>query len=166
MIECFEFIKGGNNKATHSLSLTFEQRQKSRGQAEAKTGEKVGWFVERGHVLADGDVLVAKTGEHIQIIAAEETLSEVHSHDVLALTKAAYHLGNRHVPLQIIDCYLHFQHDHVLDDMIRGLGLSVSCVEKSFHPESGAYHSHGGSGESPDEHEHGHHQHEHSHSHA
>ncbi|MGI1679380.1 MAG: urease accessory protein UreE [Cellvibrionaceae bacterium] len=164
MIECFEFITGATDKVTHHLSLTFEQRQKSRGQAETKTGENIGWFIERGHVLADGNVLVAKTGENIQISAAEETLSEVHSHDVLALTKAAYHLGNRHVPLQIIDSYLHFQHDHVLDDMIRGLGLNVSCVEKPFHPESGAYHSHSGSGESSDEH--GHHNHGHSHSHA
>ncbi len=165
MLECFEFKSAvkDNVEVSHTLSLTFEQRQKSRGQAETETGEKIGWFVDRGHVLADGNVLVAKTGEIVRITAADETLSEVHSHDALALTKAAYHLGNRHVPLQIINGYLHFQHDHVLDDMVRGLGLTVSCVEKPFHPESGAYHSHGTSDESTHGH---HHSHEHSHSHA
>lgn len=172
MLECFEFKQCGDKSIgaiketvdqknnSHSLLLTFEQRQKSRGQAETKTGEKVGWFIERGHVLANGDQLIAKSGEVIVVEAADETLSEVHSHDVLALTKAAYHLGNRHVPLQIIDSFLHYQHDHVLDDMIRGLGLNVVCVEKPFHPESGAYHSH--SAHSGDDHGH-HHNHSHSH---
>lgn len=141
MIECFDLSEPVPTPICR-LSLTYEQRQKSRGKATAENGEEVAWFLPRAHVLADGDFLSTKDGTAVQIVAASETLSEVVCNDSLLLTKAAYHLGNRHVPLQINDNTLSYQHDHVLDAMVVGLGLHVSCVEKSFHPESGAYHSH------------------------
>jgi urease accessory protein len=156
MLECYEL---GEGTSDIRLVLNYQERQRSRYRAKTLCGLDVAWFVERGKVLADGEILVAKSGEKIAIIAAEETVSEVRSDDPLLLAKAAYHLGNRHVPLQIDAGELRYQHDHVLDDMLRGLGLTVLVTDKSFHPENGAYHNSGG--------HHGHHGHHgHSHSHA
>ncbi len=152
MFECYELGEGASEIR---LVLNYQERQRSRYRAKTLCGLDVAWFVERGKVLADGEILVANSGEKIVIIAAEETVSEVRSDDPLLLAKAAYHLGNRHVPLQIDAGELRYQHDHVLDDMLRGLGLTVLVTDKSFHPENGAYHNSGG-----------HHGHSHSHSHA
>ncbi|MFT6578985.1 MAG: urease accessory protein [Zhongshania sp.] len=152
MLECYELGEGASEIR---LVLNYQERQRSRYRAKTLCGLDVAWFVERGKVLADGEILVANSGEKIVIIAAEETVSEVRSDDPLLLAKAAYHLGNRHVPLQIDAGELRYQHDHVLDDMLRGLGLTVLITDKSFHPENGAYHNSGG-----------HHGHSHSHSHA
>ncbi|MBQ0759508.1 MAG: urease accessory protein UreE [Zhongshania sp.] len=152
MLECYELGEGASEIR---LVLNYQERQRSRYRAKTLCGLDVAWFVERGKVLADGEILVANSGEKIVIIAAEETVSEVRSDDPLLLAKAAYHLGNRHVPLQIDAGELRYQHDHVLDDMLRGLGLTVLVTDKSFHPENGAYHNSGG-----------HHGHSHSHSHA
>lgn len=165
MLECFavDFANNTPKIAERTVTLNFDQRQKSRGQAVASDGEKVAWFIERGVVLADGDVLISKHGERVRVLAAAETLSEVVCADSLLLTRAAYHLGNRHVPLQIEAECLSFQHDHVLDDMLRGLGLQVNVVERPFHPESGAYHKHSNQGHS--HHGHSHHSHsQHNHS--
>ena len=149
MLECYEL---GEGTSDIRLVLNYQERQRSRYRAKTLCGLDVAWFVERGKVLADGEILVAKSGEKIAIIAAEETVSEVRSDDPLLLAKAAYHLRNRHVPLQIDAGELRYQHDHVLDDMLRGLGLTVLVTDKSFHPENGAYHNSGG-----------HHGHSHSH---
>ena len=153
MIECFE-IANINVTPYCQLCLNFEQRQKSRGRAVADNGEDIAWFLPRAHVLADGDCIVSKDGVIVQVKAAPETLSEVVCDDNLLLIKAAYHLGNRHVPLQITDNTLCYQHDHVLDAMVEGLGLQVTCVQKAFHPESGAYHSHPHSDHHSHHHEH------------
>ncbi|GAB1255632.1 urease accessory protein UreE [Aurantivibrio plasticivorans] len=143
MIECYQFKAGDGIQYQDEVELTFEQRQKSRAQATTKKGEQVGWFLERGHVLADGSLLVGKSGEEIRVSAAPETLSVVSSAEPLQLLRAAYHLGNRHVPLQVtLEC-LCYQHDHVLDDMVKGLGLKVECQQRPFNPENGAYHSSG-----------------------
>ena len=90
-----------------------------------------------------------------EVIASAETVSKVTCDQPLLLLKAAYHLGNRHVPLQVTEHWLRYQHDHVLDDMVRGLGLQVSVEQAPFQPESGAYHRHGAG------HSHNHHHHEH-----
>ena len=85
----------------------------------------------------------------IRVLAAPETVSTVRCADPHLLARAAYHLGNRHVPLQIDPGLLRYQHDHVLDDMLRGLGLTVETEQAPFEPEAGAYqsaphsHSHG-----------------------
>jgi urease accessory protein len=80
----------------------------------------------------------------IEIVAAREVVSVVTSNDPLQLARAAYHLGNRHVSVQIGPGWLRYQHDHVLDDMVRGLGLPVRQDTLPFEPEAGAYagHSH------------------------
>lgn len=128
------------------LTLPFELRQRSRLRACLDSGEEVGLFLERGEMLRGGDHLLASDGRVIEVRAAIETVSSVQAMDGLALLRAAYHLGNRHVPLQITASWLRYAHDHVLDDMVRGLGLAV-CVEQApFEPEGGAYSGQHGQG--------------------
>lgn len=153
MIECIAVVKASERKSLSAgkpqvkVSLNFEQRQKSRYRTTTLGGEELSWFLPRAQVLSDGDCLQTKDGVLVSIVAAKETLSEVCCEDTLLLTKTAYHLGNRHVPLQILAGSLSYQHDHVLDAMVEGLGLSVNCVEKTFQPENGAYHESGGHGQ-------------------
>ena len=125
------------------LVLPFQLRTKSRLRTALETGEHVGIVLERGTILRHGDLLRAEDGRVVKVIAAPEIVSTVHSTDARALTRAAYHLGNRHVALQIHAEWLRYQHDHVLDDMVRGLGLSIVVEEAPFEPEAGAYGGHG-----------------------
>nr|VFJ54803.1 MAG: urease accessory protein [Candidatus Kentron sp. FW]VFJ61059.1 MAG: urease accessory protein [Candidatus Kentron sp. FW] len=131
-----------------SLTLPFEIRQKSRFRARTDGGSEVGIILERGGgALRNGDCLRAENGALIRIVAADEALSHAGTHDSVLLCKAGYHLGNRHVLLQVGPGWLRYQHDHVLDDMVRGLGIEVEHIMAPFEPEPGAY---GGDG-------HGHH---------
>jgi urease accessory protein len=138
--------------ADRRLVLPFGERSKSRLRATLDNGEEAGLFLERGSVLRHGDLLLADDGRVIEVDAAPENVSTVHTADALMLARAAYHLGNRHVALQIGSGWLRYQHDHVLDDMLRGFGLEVVIEELPFEPEGGAYvaashhthaHSHG-----------------------
>jgi len=122
-----------------SLTLPFQMRSKSRLLTALDTGEEVGLVLDRGSVLRGGDLLLADDGRVIEIVAAPETVSTVRSTDPWHLSRAAYHLGNRHVGLQIGPGWLRYQHDHVLDEMVRGLGLAVNVEEAPFEPEGGAY---------------------------
>ena len=134
-----------------SITLPFETRQKSRLQATLDDGEEIGLLLPRGTVLRNGDMLKTETGLTIKVQAAVESVSTAHIDDPHLFARACYHLGNRHVPLQIGDDWLRYQHDHVLDDMLRGLGISPQHEHATFEPEAGAY---GGGG-------HHHHHHEH-----
>lgn len=121
------------------LSLPFELRSKSRLRTALATGEEVGLVLERGSVLRGGDLLLAVDGRVVEIVAASELVSTVHAADPSALARAAYHLGNRHVALQVGAGWLRYLCDHVLDEMVRGLGLEVSTENAPFEPEAGAY---------------------------
>jgi urease accessory protein len=137
----------GEQASSATLTLPFDKRQKSRLRATLDDGRAVAITLERGTSLRDGDKLRTADGEIVQVRGADESLSVVRATDSLAMTKAAYHLGNRHVPLQIGPGELCYQHDHVLDAMLHQLGLDVSCEQRPFEPESGAYgqgHPHGG----------------------
>lgn len=125
-----------------SLTLTLDQRIKSRLRAKLDDGSEAGLFLDRGVVLRDGDLIASNDGTVILVQAAPETVSTVKSEDPLLLSRACYHLGNRHVPLQIAPDFIRYQHDHVLDDMVRGLGLTVICEQAPFEPEAGAYSGH------------------------
>lgn len=129
--------------AEHSvtLSLPIDQRIKSRLQVTLDDGQQAGLFLPRGKVLRDGDLLQSSDGLIVKVCAAHESVSTVHSDDALALARACYHLGNRHVPLQITAHWVRYQHDHVLDDMVAGLGLTVTVEQAPFEPEAGAYQS-------------------------
>lgn len=129
--------------ATEQLVLTFDQRCKSRLRTKLKTGEDVGLFLERGTLLRGGDKLLGGDGRVVEVIAAPEQLMEARSDDPLLVTRAAYHLGNRHLALDIRSGVLRFAADHVIGEMVSGLGLTVETVSAAFEPESGAYGNHG-----------------------
>ena len=126
-----------------SLTLPLASRVKSRLRSILDDGRGVGLFLERGLTLNHGDLLVSTKGLVVEIIAADESVSTVHCTDPLLLARASYHLGNRHVALQINPGQLRYLHDHVLDDMLAGLGLNVKLEKAPFEPESGAYGSSG-----------------------
>ncbi|MFZ2609566.1 MAG: urease accessory protein UreE [Raoultella planticola] len=154
-------------KLTASLTLPIDVRVKSRIKVTLNDGREAGLLLPRGLLLRGGDVLSNEDGsEFVQIIAADEGVSVVHCDDPFTLAKACYHLGNRHVPLQIMPGELRYHHDHVLDDMLRQFGLEVTFAHLPFEPEAGAYasESHGYSHSHGHSHDHGHdHHHEHSH---
>lgn len=129
-------------KPDGQLILPYEARCRSRLRAALAGGEEVAVFVLRGQVLRGGDLLLADDGRVIEVCAAPEVVSTVRSSESRQLLRAAYHLGNRHVMLQIGADWLRYLHDHVLDDMVRGLGLSVVVHEAPFEPEAGAYAAH------------------------
>ncbi len=139
-----------------TVVLDFEHRQKHRFLATLSDGRELGVHLPRGTLLADGDVLRTEDGETILVRAADEELSVAESSDALLLTRVAYHLGNRHVALQIEPGRVSYLHDHVLDDMVRRLGAEVSFRSAPFRPESGAYGSHAGSHDHAHDHSHGH----------
>jgi urease accessory protein len=115
--------------------------------------------------LAHGDALALEDGRLIEVRAAAEDLLEIHAHDAFQLARIAWHIGNRHTPCEIAGGAIYIQPDHVLADMIAGLGGHVHCVQRPFEPEGGAY---GGKGPLLASHHHGHthdHPHEHGHSH-
>ncbi|MBK6744753.1 MAG: urease accessory protein UreE [Hydrogenophilales bacterium] len=130
--------------ATERLTLSFELRCKSRLRARLDSGEEVGLFLERGLILRAGDKLAGNDGRVVEVAAATESVMEARAGDPVLLAKAAYHLGNRHVPVQVGDGFLRFGRDHVLSEMVRGLGLAVIEIDAPFEPESGAYGGHGG----------------------
>lgn len=130
---------GSPGQPTLQLTLPYDSRTKSRLRTRLNSGEEVGLFLDRGTVLRGGDLLETEDGRIIAIVAAEEELSTVHSADPATLARVSYHLGNRHVPLQIGSGWVRYLHDHVLDDMVRGLGLSVKVERAAFEPEAGAY---------------------------
>ena len=155
-----------------SITLPFEMRQKSRLRARIDGGPDVGILLGRGRVLRSGDLLKARDGTVIEVRAAPEAVSTLRCADPLTLTRGAYHLGNRHVPLQIGSDFLRYQSDYVLDDLAKRLGFEVITETAPFEPEAGAYdadghgsHGHGGHGHGHhghDHHDHDHHEHHHS----
>ena len=125
-----------------TLTLPYDARQKSRQPAVTQGGIQVGVFLSRGQTLRHGAVLTNGQGFKVRIEAEPEALSTVQCSDPLLFGRACYHLGNRHVPLQILPGELRYLTDHVLDQMLVGLGLSVEHQTMPFEPEAGAYHGH------------------------
>ncbi|CAG4885913.1 urease accessory protein UreE [Paraburkholderia gardini] len=128
------------------LTLAFDARCKSRLAATLDNGEEVALLLPRGTVLRDGDILVAQDGALVRVVAAAEAVLRVRAPDRITLTRAAYHLGNRHTPVEIGDDYLKLEFDPVLADMLKRLGATVEQVSMPFQPETGAYgggHKHG-----------------------
>jgi urease accessory protein len=124
------------------LRLPFERRQKSRQRAVLASGEEVAIALPRGQVLRGGDWVVASDGRVIEVVAEIEQVLHVECATPEALARAAYHLGNRHVPVQVGDGWLRLGADHVLEGMLEGLGARVTAMEAPFEPEAGAYAAH------------------------
>jgi urease accessory protein len=128
------------------LVLPFELRQKSRLRTKLASGEEMGLFLERGTILRGGDYLKSNDGRVIRVVAAPETVLKVTCPTAIELTRAAYHLGNRHVPVEVGDGWLLLGADHVLAEMLQGLGATITEELSPFEPEAGAYgggHQHG-----------------------
>jgi urease accessory protein len=126
------------------LTLASGERRRSRFRARLDGGEEVAVLLPRGTALRGGDLLAGDEpgGSAVRVRAARETVSTVHA-DGAVLARAAYHLGNRHVAVEIGDGWLRYRHDHVLDDMVARMGLAVDIEEAPLEPESGAYgHAH------------------------
>lgn len=122
-----------------SLTLPFETRQKSRCRVTLDNGAPAALALPRGKALRAGDLLQAEDGSVIEIRAAAEAVSTASSASPLLLAHACYHLGNRHVPLQIGKGWCRYLRDHVLDEMVRALGLEIIAVRAPFEPVDGAY---------------------------
>jgi len=153
MLKAEQILDAGSN-VNDTLTLPFELRQKSRLVADLDSGRQILLSLPRGTVLRHGARLRASDGSVVEVRAAKETLSVVEGQNPIELARAAYHLGNRHVPLQIDARGLRYQHDHVLDQMLTGLGLSPHVFEGPFEPEHGAY-GHGAP-HAPSAHDHDH----------
>ena len=185
MLTCSKLISGGQGlakaliKRAPTVSLDWDVRQKSRFQVEDSSGRVLSVFLQRGHVVRGGDVLVADDGSLVRIEAAPQALLRITTcpqHGTpFDLIRAAYHLGNRHVPIELKPDQLQIEPDAVLADMLRSMHLIVNKVDAAFEPEGGAYGAHhGGSGHSHDDgHDHAHapasqhaHQHGHEHTHV
>jgi len=152
-----------------TVELDWDVRQKSRFEATDSHGRRLGVFLPRGTVVRGNDVLVAEDGSMIRVIAAPQPVMLVqHVADrgtVFDLIRAAYHLGNRHVPIELKPDHLKIEPDHVLADMLRHMHLVVIETNAPFEPEGGAY-SGGGHDHGHDHGEHGHEHHDHDHDHG
>jgi urease accessory protein len=129
--------------ATLTLPLTAEERTRSRHRFETAAGQPVFLHLPRGTVLQDGDCLRSQDGIVVQVVAKPEPVLTVTANSPIALLQAAYHLGNRHVPLEITSTYLRLAPDAVLQHLLEHRGLRVIKEIQPFHPEPGAYgHAH------------------------
>ena len=137
-------------KRAATVELDWDVRQKSRFDALDSLGRALGVFLPRGTLVRGGDVLLAEDGAMVKVIAAPQQVLRITAcatHGTpFDLTRAAYHLGNRHVPIELQPDHLKIEPDHVLADMLRAMHLTVQEVEEAFEPEGGAYsaggHSH------------------------
>ena len=162
-------------KRAPTITLDWDVRQKSRFEAADSSGRLVGVFLPRGHVVRGGDVLVLEDGSLVRVLAAPQPVLHI-SHcpthgSPFDLVRAAYHLGNRHVPIELKPDHLKIEPDHVLADLLRAMHLIVRADTLAFEPEAGAYtaqaHTHGHDDPTPTAHGHEHgHEHGHAHGHA
>ncbi|MEY4980242.1 MAG: hypothetical protein RLZZ352_2512 [Pseudomonadota bacterium] len=147
------------------LALDWDLRQKSRFDTTTPDGQSLGVFLPRGTLLRGGDVLVAEDGRLLRVVAAAQPVLKItpcaQHGNAFDLMRAAYHLGNRHVPIELQPDHLKIEPDHVLADMLRAMHLTVQETLEAFEPEGGAYASYASHGHA----HHGHHAHDH-HDHA
>jgi urease accessory protein len=141
MLKISERISQSLAPAT-ALTLPFEMRQRTRQRVRLDDGREAALLLPRGMVLRGGDRLLADNGDIIIVKAAAEEVSTAFCACSLQLARAAYHLGNRHVAVQVGTGWLRYVRDHVLDHMLLAMGMSVTHEAASFEPEAGAYHGH------------------------
>lgn len=178
MLQISKVLTGGHGlapvllKRAATVELDWDVRQKSRFDTTDSQGRHLGIFLPRGTVVRGGDVLVAEDGSLVKVIAAPQpvlVITHCTQHGTpFDLIRAAYHLGNRHVPIELKPDHLKIEPDHVLADMLSAMHLIVKRADEAFEPEAGAYGGgHGGHSHSPASHTHDHdHEHGHPHEHA
>lgn len=141
------------------LELPFDSRQKTRLRTRLASGEEAALMLPRGEMLRGGDLVVASDGRVVEVVAAAERLVHVECASATELARCAYHLGNRHVLVEVGKGFLRLAEDHVLEKMLAGLGAKLTHVTAPFEPEAGAYHGNTAGG--PHQHDQEHHDHEH-----
>jgi len=139
MYRLIERLTVSSGQEVDTITLSYAERTRSRLRVITGTGRDAGLFLPRGTILNNGNLLRGEDGLLVKVCAATETVSSASTSDPLLLSKACYHLGNRHVAVQIMDGCVRYLHDHVLDEMLASLGLVVEILQAPFEPESGAY---------------------------
>lgn len=159
-------------ESSETINLSFDDRKRGRLKIVTDSGNDAGIQIERGLVLRHGTILATDNHEYLTVLASNETVSTAYVEDATLFARGCYHLGNRHVPLQIGEGFLRFQEDYVLDDMLHGLGIHVTHEQAPFEPENGAYapgtgghHHHGDDDSHGHSHDHSGDGHSHGHSH-
>lgn len=147
--------------AADTIVLDYEGRHRRRVTMTGTRGTEFLLDLPEAVVLRGGDALVLEDGRLIEIVAAPEELAEVRCDDPRQLARVAYHIGNRHVQAEIMDNRLRMRRDHVLEDMVRGLGAKVSHIEAPFEPDTGAYEPVVHAKHAHKDHAHDHHGHDH-----
>ena len=142
--------------------LAHEDRRRRRLAMKGEGGVEFLLDLPEAMAIPDGAALILEDGRQIEVVAAPESLVKITAKDGPSLTRIAWHLGNRHVPTELLGTQLRIARDHVLEEMIIGLGGMVVALEAPFEPESGAYATGGPSGTN---HAHHHHAHDHAHDH-
>ena len=168
----------GQHRWTHAAAdtvvLDFDDRHRRRMAMTGTRGLEFLLDLENAVALRGGDALVLEDGRLIEIVAAAEPLIEIRGADPLHLVRIAWHLGNRHLPTQIMPKGLRIRRDHVIEAMVKGLGARIIEIEAPFDPEGGAYaqashdhaaHDHGAHPHGHDHHDHHHHHDDHGHHH-
>jgi urease accessory protein len=172
MLQISRLLPGGHGlapvlrKRAATVELDWDVRQKSRFDCTDSQGRRLGVFLARGTVVRGGDVLVAEDGSMVNVVAAPEpvlVITHCPQHGTpFDLTRAAYHLGNRHVPIELKPDHLKIAPDHVLAAMLRNMHLIVNEAQAAFEPEAGAYAAQGhGHAHGHEHHGHGHEHHDH-----
>ena len=132
--------------AQAQLKLPFDLRQKSRLRTRLTNSEEAWLLLPRGDILRGGDMLLATDGRYVEVVSEPEDVLHITCANSTELARAAYHLGNRHVPVQVGEGFLRIAADHVLADMLEGLGATLMPMHVPFEPEAGAYGAHGAGG--------------------
>jgi urease accessory protein len=162
--------------AADTVVLDFDDRHRRRMAMTGTRGLEFLLDLEQAVALRGGDALVLEDGRLIEVVAAPEPLAEIRAQDPQHLVRIAWHLGNRHLPTQIMPKGLRIRRDHVIEAMVKGLGARIIEIEAPFDPEGGAYaasqapdthaHGHGHGAHDHGHHDHGHHHHaDHDHHH-
>ncbi len=153
------------DKVVDTVVLDHEGRHRRRIALTGEAGTEVLLDLEKPASLQDGDALKLEDGRLVRVKAADQDLVEVRAENPLRLLRVAWHIGNRHTPAEITADAIYIEDDHVLVEMVRGQGCSVTPVRRPFQPERGAY-DQGGHGHHGHDHGHDHHDHDHAHAHA
>jgi len=153
MVRAVRVLPAGNwsGSAVDTVVLDYDQRHRRRMAMTAGAGTEFLLDLSDAVPLRDGDGLALEDGRVVRVEAAPEPLAEIHAHDAAELLRVAWHLGNRHLPAQLAAGVIRIRRDHVIEEMVEGLGAHVHHIDAPFDPEGGAY-AHG--------HHHGHHHHE------
>tara|TARA_R110000744_G_scaffold71508_2_gene144093 strand:- start:1362 stop:1844 length:483 start_codon:yes stop_codon:yes gene_type:complete len=159
MLQAYERIDHTHDEIIDTITLDQDTRKKARIKGKTDKGADIGIFMERGHPLLVGEILITQCGKLIEVKGEAEPVSTATATNWLSFAKVCYHLGNRHTSMQIGELWCRFKPDHVLEELAENYGLIVDKTPAVFEPENGAY----GSKSSG----HGHsHSHEHSHDHS